>query len=86
MGVGAVWTIIWFLLQVRQWWLPYLCGPTPFHRGFGWYVAHGYTETLRILPRRGARPTPDLQHMTLQMLSLVAAVLTVRAYVQSRAV
>ena len=44
------------------------------------------TETLRILPRRGARPTPDLQHMTLQMLSLIAAVLTVRAYVQSRAV
>jgi hypothetical protein len=85
-GVGAVWTIIWFLLQVRQWWLPYLCGPTPLHRDFGWYVAHGYTETLRILPRRGARPTPDLQHMTLQMLSLIAAVLTVRAYVRSRSV
>jgi hypothetical protein len=32
-------------------------------------VEHDYTETLRILPRRGARPTPDLQHMTLQMLS-----------------
>jgi hypothetical protein len=61
-------------------WIPYLFGPTPLHWDFRWYVEHGYTETLRILPRRGARPTPDLQHMILQMLSLSAAVLTARAY------
>jgi hypothetical protein len=81
-GVGAVWTVVWCLLQVRQWWIPYLFGPTPLHRDFRWYVEHGYTETLRILPRRGARPTPDLQHMILQTLSLSAAVLTVRAYIK----
>ena len=85
-GVGAIWTVVWFLLQLRQWWLPYLFGPTLLHSDFRWYVEHGYTETLRILPRRSARPTPDLQHMTLQILSLSAAVLTVRAYVKMRAV
>jgi hypothetical protein len=85
-GVGAVWTVVWFLLQLRQWWLPYLFGPTLLHSDFRWYVEHGYTETLRILPRRSTRPTPDLQHMTLQILSLSAAVLTVRAYVKMRAV
>ena len=81
-GVGAVWTVVWFLLQVRQWWLPYLFGPTPLHSDFRWYIEHGYTETLRILPQRGARPTPDLQHMTLQILSLSAAGLMVRAYLK----
>ena len=81
-GVGAVWTVVWFLLQLWQWWIPYLFGPTPLHSDFRWYIEHGYTETLRILPQRGARPTPDLQHMMLQMLSLSAAVLTVRAYVK----
>ena len=80
-GVGTVWTVVWCLLQVRQWWLPYQLGPTPLLSDFRWYIERGYTETLRILPRRGTRPTPDLQHMTLQMLSLTAAVLTVRAYV-----
>jgi hypothetical protein len=39
-------------------------------------------EVPPLMPRRGARPTPDLQHMTLQVLSLSAAVLTVRAYVK----
>jgi hypothetical protein len=28
---GAGWTVVWLLLQVRQWWLPYLFGPTPLH-------------------------------------------------------
>jgi len=80
--VGAGWTVVWVLLQLRQWWLPYLLGPTPLHRDFTWYWEGGYSETLRILPGRGARPVPDLEHVALQLLSLTAALLTVRAAVR----
>jgi hypothetical protein len=71
--VGAGWTVVWLLLQLRQWWLPYLLGPTPLHRDFRWYWEGGYAETLRLLPARGWRPVADLQHLVLQLLSLAAA-------------
>ena len=76
---GAGWTVVWSLLQVRQWWLPYLFGPTPLHQEFGWYWERGYAQTLHILPARALRPVPDVEHIVLQLLSLAAAFYTVRA-------
>jgi hypothetical protein len=35
MLIGVVHSYIWLLLQVRQWWIPYLLGPTPIHKDFG---------------------------------------------------
>ena len=74
--LGAVWLWLWFGLQVRQWWVPYLFGETALHGDFSWYRAGGYDRTARILPARGGRPTPDLQHMLLQALTLSAALVT----------
>jgi hypothetical protein len=74
MLVGTVYAYVWLLLQIRQWWIPYLFGPTALHADFGWYYEHGYTETLKVLPPIGDRPIPDLQHMTLQLLSLVVVI------------
>jgi hypothetical protein len=70
MVAGTVYTYVWLLLQIRQWWIPYLFGPTPLHRDFSWYYEHGYTETVKVLPPIGNHPVPDLQHMSLQLLSL----------------
>jgi hypothetical protein len=75
-ALGAGWLWLWFVLQVRQWWVPYLFGETALHRDFGWYAAGGYDKTIRILPAREGRPTPDLQHLILQSLTLCAAVAT----------
>ena len=74
MVVGTIYAYVWLLLQIRQWWIPYLFGPTPLHRDFSWYDDHGYTETLKVLPPIGDHPIPDLQHMVLQLLSLMVAV------------
>jgi hypothetical protein len=82
---GAGWTVVWLLLQMQQWWLPYLFGPTPLHRDFRWYWAGGYALTLHILPARGARPVPNAEHLVLQALSLTAAIFTVRAALRMRA-
>jgi hypothetical protein len=80
--VGAGWTAVWLLVQLREWWLPYLLGPTPLHCDFRWYWEGGYGETLRLLSAREGRPVPDLEHLVLQLLSLAAALLTVRAAVR----
>lgn len=74
MVVGAVHSYVWLMLQIRQWWIPYLLGPTALHRDLGWYVAHGYDRTSKVLPGIDDRPIPDAQHLVLQALSLVVAV------------
>ena len=72
--LAASWLWIWFLLQVRQWWIPYFFGSTKLHRDFRWYTAGGYNRTLRVLSLKGDRPVPDVQHIVLQLLTILSAV------------
>jgi hypothetical protein len=74
MLIGAVHSYVWLALQIRQWWIPYLFGPTALHRDFEWYYAHGYDRTIKILPSMDTRPIPDAQHLVLQALSLVVVI------------
>lgn len=74
--LAASWLWVWLALQIRQWWVPYLFGSTALHRDLGWYAAGGYDRTARVLPRAAHRPAPDLQHLVLEALSLLAAVAT----------
>lgn len=83
MLVGTVYVYVWLLLQIRQWWIPYLFGPTPLHRDFAWYYEHGYVETLKVLPPIGDHPIPDFQHIVLQPLSAVVVVTATVACYQS---
>ena len=52
--------MVWLLLQIRQWWLPYLFGPTFLHENFAWYFQHGYAETIKLVSVINGRPTQDL--------------------------
>ena len=74
MVIGAVHSYVWLALQICQWWVPYLFGPTLLHRDFRWYYAHGYDGTIKILPGIDNRPIPDAQHLVLQALSLIVAI------------
>jgi len=76
MLVGTVHSYIWLALQIRQWWVPYLLGPTPLHRDLSWYWEGGYGETMQVLPAIAGRPVPDAQHLVLELLSLVVVVTT----------
>jgi hypothetical protein len=80
MLIGMVHSYIWLALQIRQWWIPYLFGPTPLHHSFDWYTEHGYAETIKVLPPIGDHPIPDAQHLVLQLLSLIAVVTMTTAY------
>ena len=84
MLIGTVHSYVWLLLQVRQWWVPYLLGPTPIHRDFSWYTEHGYSATIKVLPTIGDRPVPDAEHIVQQVLSLVVLITATRAYLLTR--
>jgi hypothetical protein len=84
MLIGVVHSYVWLLLQVRQWWVPYLLGPTPIHKDFRWYTEHGYSATMKFLPAINDRPVPDAAHIVQQVLSLAVVVATTWAYVLTR--
>lgn len=84
MLIGTVHSYIWLLLQLRQWWLPYLFGSTPLHRSFDWFTEHGYEDTVSFLPAIGNRPVPDAQHIVLELLSLLVVITTTVAYLKLR--
>ncbi|GIH50810.1 hypothetical protein SAMN05421833_123101 [Microbispora rosea] len=71
------------------WWLPYLAGVTvPWATagtGETWAALHArtYAKTVIVLPRRGDRPRPNLEHMILHTLMLLA---TVCAFAAARAI
>jgi hypothetical protein len=84
MVIGMVHSYVWLALQIRQWWIPYLFGPTALHRDFEWYAAHGYDPTLQVLPSIAERPVPDAQHLVLQALSLGVVITTTVAVLSWR--
>ncbi|MHA7986444.1 hypothetical protein ACX9R5_11605 [Rathayibacter sp. CAU 1779] len=67
------------------WWMPYLAGVTmPWATagtGLTWSELHGrtYAHTVIVLPRIGDRPRPNLEHMILHTLFVVAGILTIMA-------
>ncbi len=69
MCVGWAAYAVWLYLQIVSWWRPYLFGTWAV--GPNWYFA----KTYKFLPQIGERPTPDADHIVLQLL-LVAVLVT----------
>lgn len=81
--ISALWCWGWLGAQVWQWWLPHLAGPTSLHADFGWYERSGLHRTWTPLPRKPGRPTPDGQHLTLELLTLITTVLVTLSAIES---
>jgi hypothetical protein len=59
---------VWLYLQIDSWWRPYLSGNRVV--GPNWYFA----KTYKFLPQIDARPTPDADHIVLQLLLVVVLI------------
>jgi hypothetical protein len=58
----------WLYLQIVSWWKPYLfAGRTV---GPNWYFA----KTYKFLPQIDQRPTPDADHVVLQLLLVIVLI------------
>ena len=75
---ASIWLLVWLVLQLLQWWLPYLTGQSILAEDFSWYFVQGYQQTLHWLPLRADRPVPDAQHNLLQLLSMLCLLTTAR--------
>ncbi|MFF4129058.1 hypothetical protein ACFYYP_36565 [Microbispora rosea] len=86
---GAAVELLALLGGLALWWVPYLAGVTvPWATagtGETWAALHArtYAKTVIVLPRRGDRPRPNLEHMILHTLMLLA---TVCAFAAARAI
>lgn len=86
---GAAVELIALLGGLALWWLPYLAGVTvPWATagtGETWAALHArtYAKTVIVLPSRRDRPRPNLEHMILHTLMLLA---TVCAFAAARAI
>ncbi len=76
--------MFWLVLRIRQWWISYLYGPTGLHPDFDWYFAHGYDQTIKLLPSIDHRPAPDAQHFVPQVRSFVVVIVTTMPYYVAR--
>lgn len=77
MVVGWLAYVVWLYLQVVSWWRPYLFGGRVV--GPNWYFA----KTYKFLPQIDQRPTPDADHVVLQILLLAVLVSAAIAIWQS---
>ena len=68
MMVGWLAYAVWLYLQIDSWWRPYLFGGRTV--GPNWYFA----KTYKFLPQIGERPTPDADHVVLQLLLVAVLV------------
>jgi len=78
--VGGVIELLIALAGLSLWWLPYLIGTSvPWATGPGetWEELHArtYAQTLIILPLKGDRPRPNLEHMILHALLVTGSIL-----------
>ncbi|MEV0974928.1 hypothetical protein [Microtetraspora glauca] len=78
--IGAAVELLIVLSGLALWWLPYLVGVTvPWATagtGESWAQLHArtYAKTIIVLPPIGDRPRPNVEHMILHTLILVAAI------------
>jgi len=62
--------VVWLVMQVQSWWLPYLLGTTK-----AWQLAYAQGPTTKVLPSFGAHVAPDGMHFLISVL-LVAGMVT----------
>jgi len=72
-GVGAVWYLLLFAIEMNNWWVPYLFGVnrgevTP-------ELQRAHAGNIRFLPRIKDRPViPDAQHVLMQIITILTVV------------
>jgi len=78
MWYGVVYYFVLFAEELRVWWVPYLFGASK-----TWQAAYDrlHSQTIKVLPARGQNPIPNLEHLILNVLTLVTAVTTLFAFV-----
>lgn len=74
---GVVYYFVLFAVECATWWGPYFLGASPKARETYDRI---HARTIMVLPRRGANPVPNLEHLILMVLTLATAVVTLLVF------
>jgi hypothetical protein len=77
MMFGCAYYFILFAVECATWWAPCIWGASK-----AWLDVYErvHAGTLSVIPRRGARPVPNLEHLILMWMTVAAALLTLREF------
>jgi hypothetical protein len=62
--------IIWLIMQIISWWVPYIAGARQ-----PWQIKYAQSSTTKILPSFGNHVAPDAMHFVIHIL-LISAIIT----------
>jgi hypothetical protein len=81
MSLSIIFYIVWLILQVKSWWLPYIFGASD-----QWVEVYNrtFSHTHKILPAWGRHLPPDTMDLVIQVLLIVILFLFVTASLQLR--
>jgi hypothetical protein len=72
---------VYLALQLWTWWVPYMAGAdTEWRERYG----ESFARTLKLLPSDPSHLAPDVQHLTLQLLTLATMFATFMAAARMR--
>jgi hypothetical protein len=71
--VSAAGFTIYLAAQLWFWWKPYAWGANAEEQAA---YAEGFSRTMKVLPAHGAHLAPDMQHIVLHVLILLALIAT----------
>ncbi len=73
---GAVWFSILLLLEINNWWVPYLLGIFKSEISKEIFRKHYASNYTFLPPRKDHTIIPDAQHVVMQMMTLLVAALS----------
>ena len=74
---GVAYYFILFSVECATWWVPYFCGAS--QKWLEIYL-RVHSTTLGLLPGRGSRTAPNLEHLILMLLTALTAILTLATF------
>ena len=67
---------VYLIVQLWIWWVPYAIGADPEWQAF---YTEAFARTINVLPSSGVHLAPDVQHLALQALTILALMVTAKA-------
>ena len=71
MGIGIGLYMLWLVLQIQSWWIPYIWGASDSYMKF---YETWFGRTYKFLPAIGSNPIPDALHVIMQLLILAVII------------
>jgi len=78
---GTIGYAVWLILQIQNWWIPYLFGASQHWHDVYYRV---FAQSTKVLPSFGNHLAPDAMHLTIQILLVIVVIYSVVGLIKLR--